>query len=248
MSNAVYPYPQIHLTLTLLKTMEFDTIIKSAPNKVELRIPQTRNPIWKYTLVYDYVKDYLDSVSSFSPYTDLQVLQGFYAARNGKFEDFLLRDPDDNSVGPALNPDSTPNLNAQLQVVNDGAGNYYSPIQRNLGGLFLEDITDVIGMIAVFTSPIGVYANGALQFPVVNYTIGGPGLVIPGYSFSGLYLAWTAPPATPVTAQFQFYYRVRFDTDSQDFEKFLNKMWTIGGSEGKNGSGYLKLITARPPV
>lgn len=241
MSNFLYPYPSVPLTYTWLKTMEWDTIVQSASNKVELRIAQTQNPIWKYTLVYDYVKDYLDSTSAFPPYTSLQRLMGFYAERQGQFDDFLFNDPDDNSVGPALNPSGSPNTNASLQVVNDGAGNYYSPIQRKLGGLFFEDITDLNGAITVF-------ANGVEQTLTTNYTIGGPGLAIPGASFMGLYLAWTASPATPVTVQFNFYYRLRFDTDKQDFEKFLNKMWTIGGSEGKNGSGYIKLVTARPLV
>ena len=75
-----------------------------------------------------------------------------------------------------------PNAPATLQVVSDGAGNYYSPIQRNFGGKFWEDITDLNGNITV-------YINGAVN---TDYTLGGPGLAIPGYSFEGLYLAWDA--------------------------------------------------------
>jgi hypothetical protein len=69
-----------------------------------------------------------------------------------------------------------------------------------------------------------------------------------------------AGPAAPVTAQFHFYFRVRFDADSQDFEKFAGigssagqppagqggGYWTVGGSESQNGSGTLVLRTARP--
>jgi hypothetical protein len=69
-----------------------------------------------------------------------------------------------------------------------------------------------------------------------------------------------AGPAAPVTAQFHFYFRVRFDTDSQDFEKFAGigstagqppsgqggGYWTVGGSESQNGTGTLVLRTARP--
>jgi hypothetical protein len=77
----------------------------------------------------------------------------------------------------------------------------------------------------------------------------------------GLYLKWGSgtPPTGPITAQFDFYFRVRFTEDNQDFEKFLNVgaagkwvagqgggYWTIGGSESANGSGQLKLRTARP--
>lgn len=146
---------------------------------------------------------------------------------------------------------------AQLGLVNDGAGNYYSPIQRTLDGLYYEDVTDLNGSIAV-------YANGTLANVGTSsgqYEVLGPGLALPGYSFMGLYLKWggnAAPPTGPITAQFNFFFRVRFESDEQDFERFLNTgqsaiankhnggYWTIGGSEAQNGSGTLKLTTARP--
>ena len=53
-------------------------------------------------------------------------------------------------------------------------------------------------------------------------------------------------PTGPITASFNFYFRVRFDGDTQDFEQFMQTLWTIGGSESQNGSGTLKLCTARP--
>ena len=128
------------------------------------------------------------------------------------------------------------NLQAQLPVVTDGAGHYYSPIQRNFGGFFWEDITDLDGAIRV-------YANGTL---VTNYTIGGPGLAVPGASFMGLYLAWNSPPSPPVTAEFNFYFRVRLESDRQDFDKFINLLWTAGGPDAASSSG-LKLMSARAP-
>jgi hypothetical protein len=39
---------------------------------------------------------------------------------------------------------------------------------------------------------------------------------------------------------------VRFESDEQDFEKFLNQLWTVGG-HGSRGSGEIRLMTARPP-
>lgn len=190
---------------------------------------------------------------------------------------------------------------AALQVFNDGAGNYYSPVQRNMGGLFWEDITDLNP-----ASTISVYANAA---STAAYSLVGPGLAIPGYSWMGLVLQWTSPvqwasthtysmgnqildpaghiqqvtsagtsgsstpvwndsgstttdgtvtwqdegynpgPAAsgPITAAFNFYFRMRLATDSQDFEEFMGGLWTIGGQGSKNGSGQLKIQTARPP-
>jgi hypothetical protein len=195
---------------------------------------------------------------------------------------------------------------AQLALVTDGAGHWFSPIQRTFGGLFYEDITDLNGSIAVYANGTLATVGGAQG----NYQVQGPGLAIPGASYMGLYLAWgnnfgtniwqpsisyslgysfidpsghvqkvttaggasglqepfwndlggtttdnlvtwtdqgyNPAPAAPITAQFNFYFRVRFEMDSQDMEKFSNQFWTIGGSESQKGSGQIKLVQARP--
>ena len=57
-----------------------------------------------------------------------------------------------------------------------------------------------------------------------------------------------APVAAPITAQFRYFYRVRFESDSQDWEQFMQELWTIGGEEAKQGTGYLKLRSVRGHV
>lgn len=242
------------LTFTSVKTPAFKTLNAASANEYEVRVPQTLNPIWSWTLLFDFLHDYF--WGGFTTVSELRTLMGFFNAQSGSAASILYTDPDDNYVGPAL-VDAAPNTPlAQLQVVTDGAGNYYSPIQRTLDGVFYEDITDLNGAIAV-------YANGTLAVAGTGagkYEVLGPGLALPGSSYLGLYLKWGSEPAAPVTAQFNFYFRARFEGDAQDFEKFLgaastagavpagqgNGWWTIGGSESQNGSGQLKLRTARP--
>ena len=242
MSNAIYPQAVRGLTFTVTVEDEFSTIIQSSPSKYEARLPQTQNPIHHWTLVYEYLKDFTYDLppSGTNGYTDLAFLRGFWNARQGQFDSFLFvdwTDPHDGVVGPALISGS-PNLAAQLQLLNDGAGTYYSPVQIYRGGQFYEDITDLNGSIAV-------YANGSLT---TNYTILGPGVAFPGFSFMGLVLKWNTAPVGPITAQFNFWYRARFESDAIDFERFSNELWTIGGSQNKNGAGSLKIISARPPL
>jgi hypothetical protein len=138
---------------------------------------------------------------------------------------------------------------AQLQVVTDGV-NYYSPLQRTYGGLFYEDVTDLNTSSETGGSTPEIYCNGALASVgsgAGEYQIDGPGLAIPGGSFMGMYLNWgAARPAAPVTAQFNFYFRCHFESDSQDMEKFAKAYWTIGGSESQNGKGYVKIEQSRP--
>jgi len=243
------------LTFTVVKSPGFNTLIDPAPNAYEVRLAQTVNPVWTWTLIYDFLHDFF--WGSFSSVSELRTLMGFFNGQYGKANSFLFSDPDDNAVGPGLIV-STPNIPlAQLQVVNNGAGHYYSPLQRTLDGVTYEDITDLNPQNG---TGLQVWANGT---PVGSPStlLKGPGLAVPGKSFMGLYVDWgTTNPAQPVTAAFNFYFRVRFDSDMQDFEKFLalgdqagqppagqgGGYWTVGGSESQNGSGTLKLRTARP--
>jgi hypothetical protein len=305
------------LTLTVVKSPGFKTLIDGAPNGYESRLAQVTNPIWEYQLLFDFLHDFF--WGEFDTVSELRTLMGFFNQNYGQAGAFLFTDPDDNYVGPAL-VSSAPNTPlAQLQLVSDGAGNYYSPVQRTLNGVAFEDVTDLNGSIAVYLDGTLATTGGGAD----EYTLQGPGLAIPGFSCMGMYLQWgpgasgwlsdhaytvgqqivdpaghiqqvttagtsgstepnpwndsagTTPdgtgtlvwtdqgyyagPSAPVTAQFNFYFRVRFSSDNQDFEKFLNEgttgafvsgqgggYWTIGGSEAQNGTGQLKLRTARP--
>jgi hypothetical protein len=239
MSNAIYPGNLRGLTFTVVKNAAFSTLVESSAGSVENRLYQTNNPIWKWTLAYDVLGNNSRWIAGGESYPDFQRLLGFFLARQGKFDSFLFDDPDDDFIGPALLPDLSPNLQAQLQVVNDGAGNYYSPVQRSMGGEFYEDITDLNGGISVFANGVAQVGGGT------DYTLAGPGLAIPGYSFAGMYLSWVAgAPTGPVTAQANYYFRVRFDMDGQDFEKFTYNLWCIGGAEAQSSSN-ISLITAR---
>ena len=93
---------------------------------------QQQNPQWHWQLIYDYLKNDPSNPGPFTPYTDYQTLQGFILGRHLQYDSFLYDDPTDDTV-----------TNQTLSLVTDGAGNFYSPIQRNFGGQFLEDITDL---------------------------------------------------------------------------------------------------------
>ncbi len=135
-------------------------------------------------------------------------------------------------------PAGWPNAPISLSLFTNDLVTYYSPLQRYMGG-FLEDVTDLV------PNTLLVYANGALQVAGTNYTIGGPGpITIAGVTYQCLYLIWTAKPTLP-TATFQFYFRLRFEEDTQDFERWMANLWTIGGSGSQSGSGTLKLVSSR---
>ena len=184
MSLSVFPVLP-GLTFTVVKTPEFNTLDMKSPNAYEVRIAQTINPVWNYTLIYDFLRDF--PWGSFVTVSELRTMMGFFSQMSGKAASFLFTDPSDNYVGPALTNVPAPNTPlAQLALVNDGAGNYYSPIQRTLDGVFYEDVTDLNGSIVV-------YLNGSLASAgsgPSEYTVLGPGLALPTASYMGMYLQW----------------------------------------------------------
>jgi hypothetical protein len=241
-SDAIFPSQIYGLKQNIPRTSEFATEVQKGDDPAStLRIARCQNPAYHWEFTYEQLFD--DLTNPNYVYSELQTLLGFCLARRGQRETFLLKDSNDNSVGPALNPDGSPNLQAQLQVVTDGLGNFFSPIQRNIGGQFYEDVTDL------GPGGIAVWANGlAMHQPdhdAGDYTVQGPGLAIPGYSFAGLYLQWNVDPAPPVTAQFDYYFRVRFEKDTAEFEQFLRGLWTYGGTESIKGSTLLIMTERR---
>jgi hypothetical protein len=238
MTLPVFPSNVRGLAYPVDKTSEFNTVAQKAPNLIETTVAQTYNPVWNWELTYEFLFDNLGNLLSGETYTDYRILQGFMLACGGKALPFLYEDPTDNAVGPALISGS-PNPQAQLQLIAGGSPTvYYSPIQRNFGGQFFEDVTDLNGLIAV-------YANGVLKTLGTDYTIVGPGLALPGFSFMGLVIQWNAMPTGPINAQFNFYFRARFAEDKQGFSQFLAQFWTAGGGEAGT-STYLTLKSARP--
>jgi len=292
----VYPSKIFGLKPNVVKTRELSTIVQSGddPGNVTT-IPQVINPVWHFNLIYEQVFNDPGPNPAFTnpsyTATELDTLMGFDLAQGGPNGMFLFDDPEDDTV--TLQP---------LQLVNDGATppNWYTPIQKLRGdptvAQFYEDITDLNPQNF---SGLVVKANGLTASSTTDYSVGGPGLALPGYSFLGLYLQWKAwqtshnysvlgtllidpaghlqkittagisgssEPAfndsgstttdgaavwtdqgvAVISASFGFYFRVRFEDDKLDFEKFLYHLYTIGGTEGQRGSGMVKLMTRRP--
>jgi hypothetical protein len=229
MSNDIYPNELRGLGFSVRRTPEFSTIMQTSANFVETRISQTEKPRWHWELKYNYLKhDPADLITDFD-YTDLETLMSFFLAHYGAGESFLFLDEQtpDYYFGPAL-IGASPNPDAALIVVYDPvAGKYCSPLRRTLGGVFTEDLADIDA------SSLKVYLNGTLKTLTTHYTVKGPGLAVSGASYSGMYIEWVGSgPFTNPTAELNYYWRVRFDEDMLDFEKFAQNLWAAGGQLG----------------
>lgn len=240
MSNQIYPTVR-GLTWPVMVTSEMSTSVQIASTLSTVRSALINNPIWRATLVYEYLKDDpSDVLSAYTPWTDYRVLQDFLLSRLGKYDDFLV---DMSMLG--LNGEHYEIVAQQIPLISDGAASptYYSPIQRQLGG-FSEDITDLNTTVV----PLSVWDNGTPKVLGTDCSLNGPGFAVPGAAWRAKYLKWITTPTGPITVTCNFYQRMQLESDQQDVEEFLQEVWTIGGEGSKNGSGMLKMMSSRLPL
>ena len=186
MSNLLFPKIR-GLAWNIVKNPTFSTEIQESLAGREVRIQNFPNPIWEFTLSFEYLLNdpkFRDE----NEQTPLETLVGFFLARGGQFDDFLLNESDltgrlEDSVYSG-------------QPIGIGDGNTKSfQIVRNIGG-FLEAVQNPMNQTA------SIYLNGSTKAQGADYTIA-----------NGIVSFTTAPSAgVNITADFIMLYRVRFHT------------------------------------
>src|SRR5690349_10875261 len=188
MSNTLFPKIK-GLAWNVVKTPTFSTEMQESLAGREVRLQNFQNPIWEYTLTYDYLLND-PRVRDENEQTPLETLVGFFLARGGQFDDFLLNESDltgrlEDSV-----------YSGQPIGVGDGTTKSFQ-IVRNFGG-FLEAVQNPMNQTAT------VYLNGSAKTQGTDYTLA-----------NGVVTFATAPGVgVNITADFIMLHRVRFDTGS----------------------------------
>lgn len=126
---------------------------------------------------------------------ELEKLAGFFNARKGSFESFLYEDPADNAVTDQLVGNTVQGV-ARYQLV------------RSMGG-FIEPVS------AVKERPAVKVGGTALAYGR-DYTVTDKGVLV---------FNTPQPPGRPITWTGGFYFRVRFTSDTVDFENVLGSLW-----------------------
>ncbi len=149
-------------------------------------------PIYEWELTYEFLRS-----STANP--EFQQLLGFFNARGGNFDTFLLEDPDDYTVTD------------QGIGTGDGVETEFQLV-RTLGGY-----SEPVLAPHVITN---IKAAGVTVDPA-DYTVSTWGSATPG-----LVTFDTAPAnGAALTATFTFYFPVYFLDPSIDFSKFMDKLW-----------------------
>ncbi len=182
------------------KAPRFATRTQKAISGRELRVVDQVIPIWTWTLTYSMLRDEHDTrgpAGLGAGYDELRTLAGFFLQQQGSFGAFLFDDPTDDTVS------------AQLIGTGDSTTTVFQLV-RTFGG----STEPVVAPNAV----TAVYFNGVLQSSA-------------GYSVdpaTGLVTFTTAPPTSDaITADFTYYFRVRFADDTSEFENFMYQLWSL---------------------
>jgi uncharacterized protein (TIGR02217 family) len=183
---------------SVVKSPRFATRIQRAVNGRELRALDQPNPIWSWTLTYPLLRDRSDARAPSGAgigYDELRTLAGFLLQQRGALQPFLFDDPTDNAV-----------IGQPLGAGDSSRTGFQ--LLRSMGG-FAEPVTAPNAVSAI-------YFDGILQ-PAVDYIVD---------AATGLVTFAAPPPAGQiVTADFTYYFRVRFSDDTAEFENFMIQLW-----------------------
>jgi uncharacterized protein (TIGR02217 family) len=195
--TAIFPVlPGLGWSVT--KAPRFAGRIQHAVSGREVRVLDQPYPIWTWTLTYSLLRDKWDARGAGglgAGYDELRTIAGFFLAQQGTFQPFLFDDPTDHAV------------TAGLLGTGDSSATAYQLV-RTMGG-FAEPIT-APNMVSA------VYLDGILQ-SAGGYSVD---------ATTGLVTFTIPPPAgQAITADFTYYFHVRFSDDTAEFENFMLQLW-----------------------
>jgi uncharacterized protein (TIGR02217 family) len=185
------------LAWSVHKAPKFATRIQTSISGRELRVLDQINPIWTWTLTYDFLRDGVqwgnNGAGIGTGHDELHTLMGFFLKQQGPFQTWLYDDVTDDSV------------TAELLAFGDGVTTTFQ-LFRTLNG-FNEPITQP----AVIT---GIYNNGV----PVAYSLGAYGVIT---------ISPAPAVGHAITGTFLYKWPVRFTDDTADFENFMYQLWSL---------------------
>jgi uncharacterized protein (TIGR02217 family) len=162
---------------------------------------EDRNTLWEMPR-WDFELTYEFLEDRSGADSSLKSIMGFFLEMGGSFDTWLFKDPDDYKV--------------EAGYVGEGDGVTTQFYFRRALGNFRE----IVGQVDT-DNDINLYADGVL-IPASDYTVTMPN-----------YIVFDSAPASGVeiTADFQFFFVCRFIEDQMDFEKFMDKLWSLQSCE-----------------
>lgn len=203
MSNAVFPLLP-GLDWNLSKAPIFNTKVMSSVNGRELRASFTAVPKYQITLSFGFLRQ--DSRK------ELDQIEGFFLARQGSFDSFLLAVPGDSQL-----------INYQLGI-GDGVKTSYQ-VKRSIAGVDvpLQHIDSDIDV------EMGMWNQTSSQLMWSETTSKLMWWQDSAASVSNGSIVFNSPPELGQVIYFTgtYYYRCRFKEDTQQYTNFMHNLWEV---------------------
>ena len=219
-------FPKLRgLAWEVKRTPRFGTIIQpSVVPGYEVRVPLAHDPLYNFQLSYKIL------TSGAVVNDTLNQLEGFFKARQGAYDSFLL------PLSEIMGGDPSEGVVNDQQLPLDA--NYNSPLVRRQGGSgYLETIYELARLVnddGTLTETIpAISLDGTILTPNSDYALYTPAETLAGdlnangINYSGYVAHFTMSPQPVgiVTASFGWWYRVRFEQDMIDFDMFHYLLW-----------------------
>lgn len=188
MSDAVFPdLPGIKWNIK--RAPIWKTLSQESVSGKEMSVALMTYPNRRYSMAYEVLRAGAEA--------ELETLEGFFNARQGRHDTFLYSDPDDKTVTD--------------QVFGTGNGVTTAfPLARVRGG-FTEPVQSVNGAPTIKVA-------GVTKATPADYTISTLGVVnFVVAPANGAALTWTG----------NYYWRCKFLQDIAEFDQFLKDLWQL---------------------
>lgn len=193
---------QVGLAWGNKKRPVFSTAANRTSTLRENRVSMASLPLWEF----DYSYNKMEATDAEDPENQLHACLGFFMARHGRYETFLIKDTEDYHIEQQLVGFGNGALNS-FQIVR-AYGEFVEPL------FWIANPVDVPGHL----NTLVVYVNGIEQ----GYVYDGKGL-----------FHLENPPAlgARITVTCDFYYRVRFVQDQVEVEQFVHNFFNMQNVE-----------------
>jgi hypothetical protein len=201
MSDAVFPQ-LIGLDWQSSKAPQFNSKVMTSVNGRELRASYQAVPVYKIKLSYSFLRESQGR-------DELRQLEGFFLARRGSFDSFLLAMPDDC------------NLSGERIGTSNGTQTTYHA-QRAIGPVVVPLLhvdgarASVEALMYADAGNNAMWSNASRPMWLQPAAVSSAGVVT---------LSVAPKPGKVILLNCTYYYRCRFKDDSQEFENFMHNLW-----------------------
>ena len=211
MGYLLYPRHLPGLTYSKVRRPKHSVSVQTHQSGGEVRLSWWPEPLWEFDLTYELLRD---GFRNGRAYDELKQIEGCHLATTGSLSGMKFYDDDDHSA-----------VQSGLGTTNGSQTNFTLLRYRGTGSEGQDYIgQENIGFLDT-TQPFNLYVDGTLvdiSDPTYGYSLSTSTPKNQQLVFN------SAPPAGhALTCDLSWLYYVRFQSDTNDYEKFYHQLWAL---------------------